>query len=118
MSNCCRVATYMIQNCCSYVWNYLSINCFKRSILCKTVYVNTNNHSHYKTIVENFYMCNDIHTIKKLTEMLELNFDDILFILEENNTHVFIDRNKNTITVDGDIKRIILGDISLSYILG
>ena len=118
MSSCCRVTAYMIRNYCGYAWNYISINCLKKSQLAKVVYVNSNNRNDYRTILENFYLCNKIHTLQKLIEMIGFKFDDVLFVLNDNNTQICISRESNTVTVNGVTKRIILGDISLSYILG
>jgi hypothetical protein len=69
-------------------------------------------------ILENFYLCNNIHTVNKLMDMLDFNFDNIIFVLDDDdNTQVLIDIENNEISVNDITKRIILGDISLSYIL-
>tara|TARA_B110000908_G_scaffold113440_1_gene133089 strand:- start:14691 stop:15047 length:357 start_codon:yes stop_codon:yes gene_type:complete len=117
MGQSCRVAAYMISNSCSYLWNYMSINCFKRSLLTKRVYINGVDEVIYRTTLENFYLCNKIHTLQKLIDMIGFKFNSVLFTLDDDNVEVYINRVDNTITINGQDKRIILGDISLSYIL-
>lgn len=112
----CRIIGKLIVRYCGFCYNYTRINWCNRSVLFSAVYVDNIRDIKYRRIAENFYFCNRLHTLRKLNQMIEVPFMTIRMECKNSHSTVTISNLNNSITVDYKTKRIILGDISLSYI--
>ena len=117
MCNICRYGIQVMKNYCSSIYNYYSIKYCNNSRLFRYVSKDYDININHRNNLEIFYLCNKIHTLQKMEEVMGY-FNEILFIDKKTNSQVIISRINNTISINGIVKRIILGDVSLDYIFG
>ena len=105
----------LISNGCRYMYHCVKLNCLKQPILFSYVNVDGDVNEEDHLILERFYLCQHIHTVRKLVEVLQKDFVTLRVIYD--GSLITISRVDKTITYQLNTKKIKLGDISLDYIL-